>query len=260
MRVQSKTSQLVALDPHAPVGDAFAFFKKQHDAEEAPFVIRFHGDTTHTAEALQRAPPVEDTRLQHVEPTPSNPKFFRWAICKRSGRPHPLDTWELELQKNQKVKATEDKGNNWYIAEGERGVRGWVHGTWLAFCGSKVQEDCRSTYAQFQDDMRKLLVPGQLRTFPRLGDYMSVCFNAACEPLKGNSQVGICLHDLQTLLEGSGCYCFDWLKEERNIWHPDKFARYCHPKHKEELKNSAQEVFVLYGVLMDMCTRTGGVA
>ena len=43
------------------------------------------------------------------------------------------------------------------------------------------------------------------------------------------------------------------MKEERIVWHPDKFARYCHTDHKEELKTYAQEMFVLYGVLMDMC-------
>ena len=146
------------------------------------------------------------------------------------------------------------QGRSWYIVEGRGGVKGWVHGTWLEFCGSKVYKEPRSTYIQFQEDMRKLLIPDQLREFPPLHEYTSVCSNDACEPLKGGSQLGICIHDLQTLLEGSGCYSCEWLKEERNVWHPDKFARYCHPSHKEQLKASAQEVFVLYGVLMDMCS------
>ena len=128
-----------------------------------------------------------------------------------------------------------------------------MHGSWLAFCGSRVPEDARNTYTQFQNDMRKLLVPGQLREFPPFREYMSDCTNAACQPLKEDTELGICAHDLQMLLEGSGQYCYDWLKEERNVWHPDKFARYCQPSHKEHLKSSAQEVFVLYGVLMDNC-------
>lgn len=101
--------------------------------------------------------------------------------------------------------------------------------------------------------MRKLLVPGQLREFPPLRGYMNECANAACQALRTTTQTGICVHDLHTSLERSGQYSYDWLKEERNVWHPDKFARYCQPSHKEQLKVSAHEVFVLYGVLMDMC-------
>ncbi|KAJ4309702.1 hypothetical protein N0V94_008800 [Neodidymelliopsis sp. IMI 364377] len=245
-------SDLVALNPHTPVSETFTFIKKQRDAQEAPFVIHFYKDITYTTEA---APTIQDTRLQHVEQKPEKPKFFRWAISKRDGRPHPDESWELKLKKGQKIKVFDDMGRNWFIAEGRRDVRGWVHGTWLEFCGSKVHQDPQSTYTLFQQDMRKLLVPGQLREFPALREYTGNCSDAACQPLKGCTQLGICCHDLQTLLEGSGCYSYAWLKEERNVWHPDKFARYCDPEHKERLKESAQEVFVLYGVLMDMCSQ-----
>ncbi|KAF2623885.1 hypothetical protein BU25DRAFT_349118 [Macroventuria anomochaeta] len=246
---------LVALDPHAPVGETFAFIKKQHDAQEAPFVINFYQDAAHALETPKAAPEVQETRLQHIERKPEKPKLFRWAISKRNGRPHPGESWELELKEGQKVKVWDHMGRDWHIVEGRGGTKGWVHGTWLEFCGSKVHKDPRHNYTLFQDDMRKLLIPGQLREFPPLCEYMSVCSNAACEPLKGGSKPGICIHDLQTLLEGSGCYSYEWLKEERNVWHPDKFARYCHPEHKEHLKTSAQEVFVLYGVLMDMSSQ-----
>lgn len=244
------------MDPHAPVSETFAFIKKQHGVHEAPFIIHFYQDTTHTAEALEPAPPVQPirySRLQHIGREPEKPKFFRWAISKYTGRPHYKDSWELELEKGQKIKVWEDLGKDWYMAEDGRGIKGWVHGTWLAFCGSRVHKDPRSTYTQFQQDMHKLLIPGQLREFPPLRDYMSECANAACQRLRTTTQIGICVHDLHTLLEGSGQYSYDWLKEERNVWHPDKFARYCQPSHKEQLKISVQEVFVLYGILMDMC-------
>lgn len=252
---KADTMKYVALDAHAPVGETFAFIKKQHDAQEAPFVLRFFQDTTHTADTLKSTAAAPDTHLQHVERKPDEPKYFQWAISKRNGRPHPKESWELELKKGQKVKVWEDRGRNWFIVEGGKGVKGWAHGTWLEFCGSKVYKDPQSTYAQFQDDMRKLLVPGQLQDFPALREYMSICAEAACEPLKSDTLLGICVHDLQTLLEGSGQYSYEWLKEERNVWHPDRFARYCRPERKEQLKASAQEVFVLYGVLMDECSQ-----
>jgi hypothetical protein len=161
----------------------------------------------------------------------------------------------LELKKKEKVKVCEERGRNWYIVEGRGGIKGWVHGTWLDFCGSKVRKDPRSTYTQLYKDMHKLLIPGQLHEFPPLREYMNSCTISACEPLKGGTQWGICVHNLQALLEGSGYYSYEWLKEERNVWHPDKFARYCHPDHKEQLKVLAQEVFILYGILMNKCSQ-----
>ncbi|KAF9697563.1 hypothetical protein EKO04_004183 [Ascochyta lentis] len=243
---------VVALDPYAPVGETFALIKKQHGAQEAPFVIHFYEEPVYTTATADAAP--VDSHLQCMEPKPDELKHFRWATSKRDGRPHRGDSRELALKKGQRVKVWDDKGRDWFIAEGRRGVKGWVHGSWLAFCGSKVHEDAQSTYKQFQEDMRRVLVPGQVCEFPALGEYMKACSHAGCELLKSHSQLGICVHELQTLLEGSGCYSYAWLKEERNVWHPDKFARYCHVEHREGLKACAQEVFVLYGVLMDMCT------
>lgn len=295
-------SQIIALDPHAPVGETFAFVKMQHDAEEAPFVVGFYQDAVHTAEALESVSegrdtihtagelgaipgqdtvhaaealesvsdqdtthtaetldsvPGQDTRLQPINRDPSKPKSFRWAVSKRSGRPHPKDSWELELTQGQKVKVWADLGRNWHVVEGEGGVRGWVHGTWLAFSGSRVDKDARSTYQRFQADMRTLLVPDQLRDFPPLRDYMGECADAACRALREDARLGVCVHGLRGLLRGSGCYSYEWLKEERNVWHPDKFARYCRAEYKEGLKGCAQEVFVLYGVLMDGCEDGG---
>lgn len=261
LRTESLTKidkvQLAVLDPHAPVGETFVFVKKQYSAKEAPFIFRFFQDTTHTTRRLDALPPIQDTDLQHIEREPDKPKRFQWAISKRDGRPHPGEPWELELKKGQKVKLCKDMGRNWYIVEGRNGATGWAHRTWLQCCGSKVHKDPRTTYFQFQEDMRELLVSGQLCEFPALSEYMATCSIAACEALRDNTQLRICVHDLQTLLAGSGCYSFQWLKEERNVWHPDKFARYCHPEHKERLTAFAQEVFVLYGVLMDMCSYQG---
>jgi methylenetetrahydrofolate dehydrogenase (NADP+)/methenyltetrahydrofolate cyclohydrolase/formyltetrahydrofolate synthetase len=243
------------LDPHVPVGESFAFIKKQHDTREATFVIHIYQGTIYTTADSVTKPAHGDTHVQHVERRPEEQKYFQWAFSKRNGRPHPRESRELHVKKGEKVKVLQDAGRDWYIVEGRGGVKGWMHGSWMDRGGSKVHRDPWSTYAQFQKDMRKLLVPGQLREFPRIGEYMQACTNTACEPLRSGTQLGICVHDLQTLLEGSGCYSYEWLKEERNVWHPDKFARYCRPEHKDRLKTSAQEVFVLYGVLMDMCSQ-----
>lgn len=237
------------------MGETFAFIKKQRNAQQATFIIHFYQDVTHTSDTIEATHTVQDNRMQHIAREPEKPAFFRWAISKGEGRPHASDTWEVKLKRGKKVKVWKDQGNDWYIIETEKGEKGYAHGSWLAFYGNRALKDPGRTYAQFQADMRTLLVPNQLRTFPSLREYMLDCTNAACEQRKSTSQLGICVHDLQTLLEGSGRYCYEWLKEERIVWHPDKFARYCHTDHKEELKTYAQEMFVLYGVLMDMCRR-----
>jgi methylenetetrahydrofolate dehydrogenase (NADP+)/methenyltetrahydrofolate cyclohydrolase/formyltetrahydrofolate synthetase len=55
---------------------------------------------------------------------------------------------------------------------------------------------------------------------------------------------------LEVLLRGSGRYSYAWLKEERNIWHPDRFSRFCQADFVDQLKVKAEQMFVLYGVLM----------
>ena len=55
------------------------------------------------------------------------------------------------------------------------------------------------------------------------------------------------------LLQASGKYSYEWLKEERNLWHPDRFARFVHPDHMERLTLMAEQMFVMYGILMEAC-------
>jgi hypothetical protein len=56
---------------------------------------------------------------------------------------------------------------------------------------------------------------------------------------------------LEVLLRGSGSFSYEWLKEERNRWHPDRFRQLCDPGRSGALKLKAQQLFVLYGVLME---------
>jgi methylenetetrahydrofolate dehydrogenase (NADP+)/methenyltetrahydrofolate cyclohydrolase/formyltetrahydrofolate synthetase len=64
--------------------------------------------------------------------------------------------------------------------------------------------------------------------------------------------VGICAHDLKVLLAGSGDYSVAWLKDARNQWHPDRFGWYCAAESVGPLKAKAEQMFVLYGLVMEM--------
>lgn len=157
------------------------------------------------------------------------------------------------VEKGEKVKVFRDMGRDWFIAQGKKGAQGWVHGTWLDFGGSKLPVDPQSAYMQFREDLHKVLVPGQLCEFLAMRNYVDSCTKPDCRALKEDADsLGVCVHDLLVLLRGSGEYSYEWLKVERNLWHPDRFTRFCHATHAARLKQMAEQMFVLFGVLMEM--------
>lgn len=239
------------VDPHAEDGDAFVFFKKQQFDEAALFIMGFSGGEAHSNLGLEREPQAPAASVQRVAKKPEEPTELRWATCKKSGRPHRNESWELAVEKGEKVKVLRDMGRNWFVVEGKKSIKGWVHGTWLDFDESKDSPNSKSAYTQFHEDLKQLLVPGQLCSFPDMRIYIDTCTKADCRVLKEDGdKLGICVHDLEVLLHGSGRYSKEWLKDSRNLFHPDRFARFCHVEHAEALKAKAEQLFVLYGILM----------
>jgi methylenetetrahydrofolate dehydrogenase (NADP+)/methenyltetrahydrofolate cyclohydrolase/formyltetrahydrofolate synthetase len=200
-----------------------------------------------------------DERMQHMPKKPEEEEEpFIWATCKKTGRPHNMDHWELELKKCEKVKVTREMGRDWWLVTDRRGIEGWVHASWLDFKNRRPHADAKEAYKHFKEDLDKVLVPGQLSAFPTMAGYVEACTKPQCQQLKQDAaQLGICVHDLAVLLEGSGSLSHDWLKAERNVWHPDRFARFCHPEHTDRLKVLAEQMFVMYGVIMANLERHG---
>ncbi|USP78946.1 uncharacterized protein yc1106_06220 [Curvularia clavata] len=181
---------------------------------------------------------------------------FRWAFSKKSGRPHQNDAWELELTEGEAIKVTQDMGRDWYTAINASGAIGWVHGSWIKFAKSKAHQGTKLGYTQFVEDLKQLLVLGELQEFPTMRSYVDECTRPDCSARKQDaSSLGICVHDLQSLLNGSGKFSYEWLKGGRNLWHPDRFARFCHPEAVERLKSLSEQMFVMYGILMENCRR-----
>lgn len=262
--------QYVAIGAHSQEGETFAFIKKQEPGKEAPFVVHFEQEPMHTNLIHNEDVAVEDASSSHLVPDngsnyalPSYPLeeddtlspdessqlmaltqgtvTFKWATSKKSGRPHPSDAWELKLKKGQRVKVLRDMGRDWHIAVDNKGAKGWVHGSWLDFGDDKVHTDSRAAYTQFVLDLQKLLIPRELHDFPIMKSYVNECSRAECKPQKEDaSLLGICIHDLLVLLEGSGQISYEWLKEGRNVWHPDRFAQFCQPEQAERLKPTAE--------------------
>ena len=246
---------------------------KRQSGREPDFVTRFEPE-----EAVLRLPnesvdPVEDVKsIEHghaqrdskeshdgdasplhaikvVQPT-GGLQAYRWAVSKYAGRSHSRDTWELDLKKGERVKVLDDRGKDWFLVENSHGIKGYAHGSWLDFRELRAHIDPREAYTRWTADTDKWLQLGAVRTFLSPTSYMNACTKDTCQPLK-HEGVGVCVHDLHELLRGSGQYSLDFLRAQRNRYHPDKFARFCHPDYKEELKTKAEGLFVLFGVLMD---------
>jgi methylenetetrahydrofolate dehydrogenase (NADP+)/methenyltetrahydrofolate cyclohydrolase/formyltetrahydrofolate synthetase len=223
--------------------------KKQGFGHEAPFILRVG------QEPVQASMPTADQRLQLLASL-ADSTHFQWATSLKSGRPHQhaaeLDTWELELKKGQRVKVLRDLGKDWYLVAGEKNQKGYVHGSWLDFNDHRFHEDPKTAWARFNDATQKILDEGKASEFPCMRSYVDVCTIDGCKAVKDDPlSLGICAHDLMVLLEGSGCYSLEWIKDSRNMWHPDRFTRYCIPEHADGLKVMAQQLFVLYGILME---------
>jgi methylenetetrahydrofolate dehydrogenase (NADP+)/methenyltetrahydrofolate cyclohydrolase/formyltetrahydrofolate synthetase len=231
----------VAIDPHAPTSDTFAFIKKK-DRGDAPFVLHFPEGPVYA----RLAP--SDRRLQTTVPEPS--KQFRWATVTRSGRPHN-DGWELEDKKGEKVKVWEDRSRDWFVVEGTKG-KGYCHGSWLRFQDSRRQELSEVAWIRFLRDVIQLVGSSPIEQFPSMTDYVEACTVAGCTPAMADGvSLGVCAHNLEGLLRGSGLYSAEWLKKERVMWHPDRFAQFCVPAAAGQLKAKAEQLFVLYGVCLE---------
>jgi len=210
-----------------------------------------HRETRPEPAQERQAAPASSRHITNIAKPGGPPRAYRWAVSKRAGRSHPRDSWELCLKKGERLKVLEDMGNDWVLVENKSGAKGYAHVSWLNFQELRAHVDPRGAYACWTADVEKWLQVGTIRNFLSPRSYMDACTKETCKPLKQEG-VGICVHDLHELLRGSEQYSLDFLRAQRNRYHPDKFARYCHPEHKEELKAKAEGLFVLFGVLMDV--------
>lgn len=99
--------------------------------------------------------------------------------------------------------------------------------------------------------------PRLLNAFPYLPDALTTCPLVACTLLKADIDgVHACQHDVEKLLRGSGLYSYEWLRQERLRWHPDRFGRLCEERWREVGKRMAGEMFKMLSALIDEVERT----
>ncbi len=95
-------------------------------------------------------------------------------------------------------------------------------------------------YATFHDELKAFHADHIANAFPKPPSYG--CHRKDCMYAE---QLGICHHELELCLRGSGRYSVEWLKKERALWHPDKFAT------KGDAPLLADEMFKLFQRLIE---------
>jgi hypothetical protein len=91
-----------------------------------------------------------------------------------------------------------------------------------------------------------------MTSFPYLPNSITTCTLPSCKMLKLDPEgIHACQHDVENLLRASGLYSYEWLRQERLRWHPDRFGRLCEESWKEDGKKMAGEMFKLIHGLMD---------
>jgi hypothetical protein len=99
-----------------------------------------------------------------------------------------------------------------------------------------------------------------LTTFPYLPSTVTTCALTACTIIKSEpDSIRACQHDVQKLLRASGLYSYEWLRQERLRWHPDRFGRLCEEGWRETGKKMAGEMFAVMGALIEDVKAREGV-
>ena len=98
-----------------------------------------------------------------------------------------------------------------------------------------------------------------LVAFPYLPPATTTCTLASCVVLKSDPHsIKACRHDVEALLRASGLYSYEWLRQERLRWHPDRFGRLCDEAWRHEGKKMAEEMFKIIDALMEEDLRASG--
>jgi hypothetical protein len=90
-----------------------------------------------------------------------------------------------------------------------------------------------------------------LSEFPYLPEAITTCRLDTCRLLKAEPEgLRACQHDVDGLFRASGLYSYEWLKQERIRWHPDRFGRLCEEGFREEGRRLSEEMFKMIDILM----------
>ncbi|KAF1843509.1 uncharacterized protein K460DRAFT_418562 [Cucurbitaria berberidis CBS 394.84] len=117
----------------------------------------------------------------------------------------------------------------------------------------QVRSQSSTSDASASSTQRRASISGNMLTsFPYLPSRVTTCALTACTILKSEPDgIQACHHDVEKLLRASGLYSYEWLRQERLRWHPDRFGRLCEEHWRETGRKMAGEMFKLMSVLIE---------
>ncbi|KAF1976194.1 hypothetical protein BU23DRAFT_42747 [Bimuria novae-zelandiae CBS 107.79] len=90
-----------------------------------------------------------------------------------------------------------------------------------------------------------------LTSFPYVPPTVTTCVQPVCALQKADPNgLRACKHDVERLLRASGTYGYEWLRQERLRWHPDRFGRLCAEEWRDEGRKLAEEMFKIIDILI----------
>ncbi|KAF2094383.1 hypothetical protein NA57DRAFT_60429 [Rhizodiscina lignyota] len=193
----------------------------------------------------------------------------------------PRDGTELPVSRGQRFTLLSKEGEWWYIVRDGRGREGYVPAALIAV---DQPDAIIALYKQWKETCDQLLERGQLSV--REWDVMAIpkqvihCNQLGCKVSRAqvnNSSarsesplstrfdsatsdkhhditeptVGICVHDLEPFLQADPEYSAEWLKRQRNSWHPDQFQKRCAPHARDTLGKIGTQMFSLMSMLVE---------
>jgi len=187
-------------------------------------------------------------------PNPNSTKAVNKPARAKYGGTATKDKRELPLRKGEYLTIISEMSEFWYIVRNKEYKQGWVHSTWVTLL--EEPQGLAELYTAWKAKCDAAFAMGGLTTFPELPMSIRPCKAVSCASRKAQQgNLGVCQHDVASLLRGSGKYSYKFLKTERNSWHPDKFSQQCAPGNREELKKKSEQLFVIYGLLMEIEAR-----
>lgn len=95
--------------------------------------------------------------------------------------------------------------------------------------------------------------PVDKASFPYLPASVLTCEDATCVGRKNDTPLRACIHDVERFLErgvGEG-YRYQWLKQQKVAWHPDRFVQKFVGEWKDEGMKAVAEMFIILKELAD---------
>ncbi|KAF2014349.1 hypothetical protein BU24DRAFT_423328 [Aaosphaeria arxii CBS 175.79] len=91
----------------------------------------------------------------------------------------------------------------------------------------------------------------RLSEFPYIPPAIATCTLPLCIEAKTDlSGLRACRHDVERLFKASGLYSYEWLRQERIRWHPDRFGRLCEESWRDTGRKLAEEMFKIIDSLI----------